>query len=78
VLAPNEWQVAHWVVPLSEEWALESGPGEICAAACGTAGRQDAVTSSSRTAQRFGPKITWRILCTPGALLRTRSSALLL
>jgi ribosomal protein L37E len=30
-LVPNWWQLAHWVVPLRDWWAFESGPGEICA-----------------------------------------------
>jgi hypothetical protein len=76
VLAPNEWQVAHCVVPLSDECALDSGPGEICAQARGTPSRHDAVTSSKSTAQRFSPKTTRRFLRTPGALLRTLSSAM--
>jgi hypothetical protein len=55
---------------------LERGPGEICAAARGTPSRHDAAATSKRTAQRFSPKTIWRILWTPGALLRTLSSAL--
>ena len=76
VLAPNEWQVAHCVVPLSDECALDNGPGEICAAAGGTPSRHDAVRSSKSTAQRFSSKTSWRFLCTPGALWRTLSSAI--
>jgi hypothetical protein len=65
VLAPNWWQELHCVVPLKEEWALESGPGEICALAEAESRRQAASARNAkavacRTEGTFARKSAWR------------------
>ena len=74
------------MVPLNEECALESGPGEICALAEAESKRQaasarDARIVPCRSARRFARKTAWRsaagerdVALRQGGPLGTRSS----
>ena len=52
VLLPNWWQELHCDVPVNEECALESGPGEICALAEAENSRHTASESSAKRIAR--------------------------
>jgi len=73
VLAPNSWQAAHCVVPVNEECALESGPGEICAVAR-TGKIKKRRTNSASTAHRCGSTAARRIVLKPSERSNTLAS----
>jgi len=71
VLVPNWWQPAHWVVPLSDWWAFDSGPGEIWDLAGKAAENSTATTRKDRTGFRVlcgwesQLAICWQVANTP-------------